>query len=142
MKIFHDSQIPHTLITDIVFWAMRLTTHSLALALFGMACLIFPRLVQHPMLDWVLNLVLPLGALPFLSRRRGLVALVILHLPSLWLSFLHTLILGPVWGPDPRHVNIGGTSYIPSHIPSSSTPIPSNSFLMTHPLPTSSGPSG
>ena len=40
-----------------------------------------------------------------------------------------------------RHVNIGGTSYIPSHIPSSSQPIPSNSFLM-HPLPNSSGPLG
>ena len=25
----------------------------------------------------------------------------------------------PIWGPEPRHVNIGGTSYIPSHIPSS-----------------------
>ena len=38
-------------------------------------------------------------------------------------------------------MNIEGTSYIPSHIPSSSQHIPSNSFL-THPLPNSSGPSG
>ena len=46
----------------------------------------------------------------------------------------------PIWGPEPRHVNIGGTSYIPSHIPSSSEPIPSNYFLTTHPPPNSSGP--
>ena len=48
----------------------------------------------------------------------------------------------PIRGPKPRHVNIGGTSYIPSHIPSSSTLIPSNSFLTTHPPPNSSGPLG
>ena len=47
----------------------------------------------------------------------------------------------PLRGPQQRHVNIGGTSYIPSHIPSSSQPVPSNGFL-THPLPNSSGPSG
>ena len=48
----------------------------------------------------------------------------------------------PIQGPEPRHVNIGGTSYIPSHIPSSSTPIPSNEFLTMHPPPKSSGPLG
>ena len=48
----------------------------------------------------------------------------------------------PIQGPEPRHVNIGGTNYIPSHIPSSSTPIPSNYFLKNHPPPNSSGPSG
>ena len=37
----------------------------------------------------------------------------------------------PIQGPEPRHVNIGGTSYTMSHIPSSSTPIPSNEFLTT-----------
>ena len=47
----------------------------------------------------------------------------------------------PIWGLEPRHVNIGGTSYVPSNIPSSSTPIPSNDFLTTHPLPNFSGPS-
>ena len=46
----------------------------------------------------------------------------------------------PVWGTDPRHVNIGGTSYIPSHIPSSSTLVPSNAFLTTHLPPNSHGP--
>ena len=45
----------------------------------------------------------------------------------------------PLRGPQPRHVNIGGTSYIPSHIPSSSQLVPSNSFL-THPLHNSCGP--
>ena len=73
---------------------MRLTMHPLALAILGMACLIFPRLVQHPMSDWVLTLVLHLGELPFLSMWRGLVALVTLHLPSLQWKFLHTHILG------------------------------------------------
>ena len=28
----------------------------------------------------------------------------------------------PIWGPEPRQVNIGGMSYIPSHVPSSLTP--------------------
>ena len=46
----------------------------------------------------------------------------------------------PIQGPEPRHVNIGGTSYIPSHTPLSSTPIPSNDFFTTHPPPNSSGP--
>ena len=48
----------------------------------------------------------------------------------------------PIRGPEPRHVNIGGTSYIPSHIPSSSALIPSNDFFMKHPPPNSNGPSG
>ena len=48
----------------------------------------------------------------------------------------------PIQGLEPRNVNIGGTSYIPSHIPLSSTPIPSNYFLTTHPPPNSTGPSG
>ena len=39
-------------------------------------------------------------------------------------------------------MNIGGTSYIPSHVPSSSTMIASNDFFMTHPPPNSHGPSG
>ena len=47
----------------------------------------------------------------------------------------------PFRGTDPRHVNIRGTSYIPSHIPSSSTSVPSNAFLMTHTPPKSHGPS-
>ena len=48
----------------------------------------------------------------------------------------------PIRGTDPRHVNIGGTSYMPSYIPSSSTLVPSNAFLTTHPPPNSHGPSG
>ena len=47
----------------------------------------------------------------------------------------------PIQGPEPRHVNIGGTSYSPSHIPSFSTPIPSNYFLAMHPLPHPTRPS-
>ena len=47
-----------------------------------------------------------------------------------------------IWGTDPIHVNIGGTSYIPSHVPSSSTLVPSNAFLTTHPRPNSHGPLG
>ena len=48
----------------------------------------------------------------------------------------------PLRGPQAIHVNIGGASYIPSHIPSSSTPIPSDAFLTMPPPPNSSGPSG
>ena len=47
-----------------------------------------------------------------------------------------------VHGSNPRHVNIGNTSYISSHVPLSSTPIPSNAFIMTHPPPNLHGPSG
>ena len=110
-----------------------------------------PRPIRNPMSDRVLTLmltlVLCLGALPFLSMQRGLVALFILHLPSLQWRFLHTRILGiallyPFGDLILDMSHIGGKSNIPSHIPSSSTPVPSNVFLTTHPLPNSSGPSG
>ena len=39
-------------------------------------------------------------------------------------------------------MNIGDTTYIPSHVPSSSNPTPSNAFLKTLPPPHSCGPSG
>ena len=42
----------------------------------------------------------------------------------------------------PRRVNIGKTTYIPSHVPSSLDPISSNVFLTTHPPPNSRGPLG
>ena len=45
-------------------------------------------------------------------------------------------------GGVPRHVNIGGTSYIPSHVPSFTVPISSNSFFMAHPPHKPDGPSG
>ena len=44
--------------------------------------------------------------------------------------------------PELIHVNIGNTTYILSHLPSSSTHVSSNSFLTTHPPPNSHGPSG
>ena len=37
--------------------------------------------------------------------------------------------------PKTRRVNIGNTTYIPSHVPSSSIPTPSNAFLTTLPPP-------
>ena len=39
-------------------------------------------------------------------------------------------------------MTIGNTTYIPSHVPSSSIPTPSNAFLTTLPPPHSRGPSG
>ena len=39
-------------------------------------------------------------------------------------------------------MTIGNTTYIPSHVPSSSIPTPSNAFLRTLPPPHSRGPSG
>ena len=48
----------------------------------------------------------------------------------------------PIQIPESRRLNIGNTNYIPSHVPSSSTPIPSNSFLTTHSPPNSHGISG
>ena len=47
-----------------------------------------------------------------------------------------------MWIPEPRRVKIGNTTYIPSHVPSSSIPTPSNAFLTTLPPPHSRGPSG
>ena len=47
-----------------------------------------------------------------------------------------------VWIPEPRQVTIGNTTYIPSHVPSSSNHVPSNAFLTTLPPPHSHGPSG
>ena len=42
----------------------------------------------------------------------------------------------------PIHVNIGSTSYTPSYVPSSTTPVPSNAFLISHHPHSSHGPSG
>ena len=39
-------------------------------------------------------------------------------------------------------MNIGNTTYIPSHVPSSSNCVPSKLFLMTHSPPSSHGPLG
>ena len=47
-----------------------------------------------------------------------------------------------MWIPEPRRVTIGNTTYIPSHVPLSSIPTPSNAFLTTLPPPHSRGPSG
>ena len=44
--------------------------------------------------------------------------------------------------PEPRRVTIGNTTYIPSHVPLSSNPTPSNTFLTNLPPPHSRGPSG
>ena len=43
---------------------------------------------------------------------------------------------------EPRRVAIRNTTYIPSHVPSSSIPTPSNAFLTTLPPSHSCGPSG
>ena len=43
--------------------------------------------------------------------------------------------------PKPIRVTIGNTTYIPSHVPSSSIPTHSNAFLTTLPPPHSRGPS-
>ena len=83
-----DCSIGHT------FWAMRLNMQPIALAQLGMACQTFPTLISNTMLNQVLTLVLFLWALPFLSKWRGLVVVLILHLPSLWWEYLHTCILG------------------------------------------------
>ena len=44
--------------------------------------------------------------------------------------------------PEPKQVTIGNTTYIPSHVPFSSNPTPSNAFLTTLPPPNSCVPSG
>ena len=44
-------------------------------------------------------------------------------------------------GGDPRHVNIGCTTYIPSYAPLSTASIPLNSFHISHPPYVSQGPS-
>ena len=45
------------------------------------------------------------------------------------------------YGGDSGYVNIGATTYIPSYVPSSTTPIPSNDFLMSNPPHVLHGPS-
>ena len=59
-------------------------------------------------------------------------------------SYVHPRpsVSNPIRIPELRRVNIGNTTYIPSHVPSSSNPVPSNAFLMTHPPPNSCGTSG
>ena len=47
-----------------------------------------------------------------------------------------------MWIPELRRVTIGNTTYIPSHVPSSLNPTPSNAFLTTLPPLHSRGHSG
>ena len=53
-----------------------------------------------------------------------------------------TSVSSHIWIPELRRVTIGNTTYIPSHVPSSSISTPSNAFLTTLPPPHSHGPSG
>ena len=45
-------------------------------------------------------------------------------------------------GSGSGYVSVGSTTYIPSYVPSSTAPIPSNAFLMMNPPCVSHGPSG
>ena len=85
------------------------------------------------------SLTLCLGALSFLTMRRGLGAQVTLHLPSRRSHiFLRPRASDPIRIPDMRRVTIGNNTYIITQIPSSSIPSSSN----VHPPPHSRGPSG
>ena len=84
-------------------------------------------------------------SIPFQTNRFGISSHITPSMPLVEVpSHTHHMptISVPIRGPEPRHVNIGGTSYIPSHMPLSSAPIPSNVFLTMHPPPNSSGPYG
>ena len=68
-------------------------------------------------------------SIPFHTDRIGSSSHITPSIPTVEVPS-HTqprpIISVPIRGPEPRHVNIGGTSYIPSHIPLSSAPIYSN----------------
>ena len=53
-----------------------------ALVMVVMVCLVFTHMIWHFMSNLSLNLSLCLGEVSFLTMRRGLGALITLHLPS------------------------------------------------------------
>ena len=87
---------PSFMVAGIGFRVTRLTMNPQALVMLDMAFLISLSLIHHIMLSWKFTLALWMGTLRFISMRRGLGALVTLHLPSLWWRRLHMLLLGLV----------------------------------------------
>ena len=65
-----------------------------ALATVVMLCLVSLHMIWHFMSNPTSSLTLCLGALSFLTMRRGLGALVTLHLPSQWWKLHHISLLG------------------------------------------------
>ena len=95
MNNLHDLvMIPHSQVAGIGFRVMRLTMNPQALAMLDMTYLIFLSPIRHIMSSRKLTLVLRLGALPLFSMRKGLGALVTLHLPYWWWRIFHMLLLG------------------------------------------------
>ena len=113
---------------------MRLVLNLWALVMVVMVCLVFPHMIWHSMSNLSLSLTLCLGALSFLTMRRGLGEVVeaTSHIPP------RSRVSDPIRIPDPRRVTIGNNTYIISQVPSSSVPSSSN----VHPPPHSRGPSG
>ena len=73
--------------------------------------------------------------IPFHVERFGSTSHITPSIPTVEASsHVHPRpsVSNPMRIPEPRLVNIGNTTYIPSHVPSSN-PVPSNAFLMTHP---------
>ena len=65
--------------------------------------------------------VVPGGtSIPFQEERFGSTSYITPSIPAVEVPLhMHPrpITTVPIWGTDPRHVNIRGTSYIPSHIP-------------------------
>ena len=85
------------------------------------------------------------NSIPFHVERFGGISHIAPSIPMVE-EYLHApprpSVSNPIHIPGLRCVNIGNTTYIPSHVPSSSNHVPLNSFLTTHPPPNSHGPLG
>ena len=103
-----------------------------------------PNLTHHAELEFGPN-TMPRGTpLPFHAEIFGGTIHIAPSIPMVEeTSHVHPRpsVSNPMWIQEPRQVNIGNTTYIPSHVPSSSNCVPSNAFLMSHPPPNSCGPS-
>ena len=83
--------------------------------------------------------------IPFHAERFGSTSHIAPSIPVVEAtSHVHPrpIVSNHMWILESKRVTIGNTTYIPSHVPSSSNPTPSNSFLTTLPPPHSCGLSG
>ena len=131
------------------YWLPSEETHyeptSTSHVRYGMSDILAPNLAHHVKSE-VEPSTMPGGTpIPFHAERFGSTSHITPSIPVVEAtSHVHPRpsVSNPMQIPKLRRVNIGNTTYIPSHVPSFSNRTPLNAVLMTLPPPNSRGPSG
>ena len=138
--------IPHSQVASIGYQVTRLIMNRQALVIFVIACLLPAHDLAHHAESEIELSTMPGGTpISFHVERFGSTSHITLSIPMVEASSHvrpRPSVSNPMWIPEPRRVNIGNTTYIPSHVPLSLNPTPSNAFLTTLPPPHSHVPSG